>query len=114
MSRCEWVSRWTQSVQCKHLLNSTKVRSRIQGLPINWAIPVLAPERISRWKCIIGKFAVSWQDFGAWIQPRACRDVNAGVRSRLIGSVWPVGTVRRCYSPRTFFWAPHGLEADQA
>jgi hypothetical protein len=92
-SRCWEISRRAQSVQWKHLLNSTEVRSRIQWPPIDWAVSVLAPERISRRKCIVGKLAVSWQDFGAGIQPRSCRDVDASMRSRLIGSVWSVGAV---------------------
>src|SRR5882757_11429320 len=85
-----------KSIQRNTLRIAAEIRGRAERLAVDRAIEVFARERRiadRRRKRVVLEFAVARQNFGAGIEPRARRDVNAGVRPLLVGTVRTSGAV---------------------
>src|SRR5205085_10945640 len=87
----------SRSIQRERLrIPSAKVGWRIERLPVDRAVLVLAREGwVSdlRREGIILEFAVTRQDFGTGIEPGALGDIDPGMRPLLIGHIRSVRSV---------------------
>src|SRR4029077_12646247 len=85
-----------RSIQREARRKSAEVRRRVERLTVDRAIVVFAREvrvPVRRRKGIVQELAIAGQYFGAAVEPGALADVDARMRSLLIGDVGAAGPV---------------------